>query len=84
MPQDLKQTIVVELLDKEGETTFRADVPLEIVEEHGEHIVALAGAEYTVGTKDELVLVVYSNVSGRAMARRMLPPDEVLNGSPDA
>lgn len=87
MPQDWKQMVVVELLDKEGETTFRADVPLEIVEEHGEHIVAFAGAEYTVGTEDELVLVVSlkdSNAAGRAMTRRALPPDEVLNGPPDA
>lgn len=85
MTEDWKQAIVVELLDPETQQVmFRADVPLEVVEEDGEQIVALAGAEFDVDSLKLVVTVKNSNNAGRAMTRRALPPDEVLNGPPDA
>lgn len=85
MTEDWKQAIVVELLDNEDcKVMFRADVPLEVVEQDGEQVVVLAGAQFEVDGLTMVVTVKNSNNAGRAMTRRALPPDEVLNGPPDA
>lgn len=77
---DWKQAITLILLDSEGETVFRADMPIEIVEEDGQ---ALATFPPEVVELDEdagavtaaVVRMKHSNRAGRAMARAGIPPE---------
>lgn len=80
---DWKQAITLILLGSEGETVFRADVPIEIVEEDGQalatfppEVLELDEDAGTVATA--VVRMKHSNRAGRAMARAAIPPEPPL------
>lgn len=79
---DWQQAISLQLFDDEGEVVFRADLPIEVVERDGEHVMVCAPTDFQVGADGGSRMVAtaglsakHSNTAGREMARAALPPE---------